>query len=127
MHFPKSARYFLHIALVLLVLAGIGNIHSHLCLDGQETTISVHFENLNGHPKHIGDKAHVDVDNELIAQVLPGKVVDQDAPLFLSVTALLFSLVPPNRQQYRITASLTFQHTHSAFLPPLRAPPALPA
>jgi hypothetical protein len=117
------ARYFLHTALILLVLAGVGNIHSHLCLDGQEPAISVHFENLNGHPDHEGDKAHDDVDNELMTEVLPGKSVDQDNPLFLAAVCFLFCVRVPQRQYYVVHRESRLTEIPAYLQPPLRAPP----
>ena len=123
MYLPQSTQGYLYTALIFLVLAGIGNIHSHLCLDGQEPAVSVHFENLNGHPDHEGDEAHVDVDNELMAQVLPGKSVDQDNPLFLAAVCLLFSIRVPQKSYSVVTRESGFSESPVYLQPPLRAPP----
>jgi hypothetical protein len=124
MHLHQSARYFLHTALLLLVLAGVGNIHSHLCLDGQEPAVSVHFENLNGHPDHDDDAAtHVDVDNELMAQVLPGKSLDHDNPLFLAACLFLFCVRAPQKPHYIVQLDSGFYQPPAHLLPPPHAPP----
>lgn len=123
MRLPKTAGYFLHTALLLLVLAGVGNIHSHLCLDGQEAAVSVHFENLNGHPQHAAEEVHVDVDNELMTQVLPGKAPDQDSPLFLTACFLLFCLRLPSSPHYIVHQDSDYHQSPPDLLPPSRAPP----
>src|SRR5690606_13890768 len=70
----RHARYLLRTAMLLTVLVVVGHIHSHLCLDGQEPALSVHFEAFNGHPDHAddhyADAEHVDVENELVPQGL---------------------------------------------------------
>ncbi len=120
---PKRAKFFLHTALLLLVLAGVGDIHSHLCMDGQEAAVSVHFENLNGHPDHAGDKAHDDIDSELIAQVLPGKSLDQDTPLFLAACLFVFCVRRPAQQHYVVQNDNSFYEAPAWLHPAPRAPP----
>ena len=121
----SSARFFLHTALFLLVLTGVGNIHSHLCLDGQEPAVSVHFENLlHGHPDHADDEAaHVDVDNELIAQVLPGKSLNQDTPLFLAACLFVLCVRRPAQQHYVVQNDDSFYEAPAWLQPAPRAPP----
>ncbi|MES2626013.1 MAG: hypothetical protein V4628_12095 [Pseudomonadota bacterium] len=123
MRLAGSARYFLHAALLLLVLAGVGNIHSHQCLDGQEPAVSVHFENLSGHPDHEGDEVHVDVETELAAQLLPAKPVDQDSPLFLTACLFVFCVRPAQKQHYLVKRDSHFYQAPSYLQPPQRAPP----
>jgi hypothetical protein len=109
--------------LILLVLAGVGNIHSHLCLDGQEPAVSVHFENLSGHPNHDDDEVHVDVENEMMTQMLPGKPVDHDNPLFLAAVCFLFCVRAPQKQHYIVLRESDFDQAPAYLQPPLRAPP----
>jgi len=123
MRLSRSASYFLYSALLLLMLAGIGNIHSHRCLDGQEPAVSVHFENLSGHPDHDEDPAHVDVENELMAQLLPGKPADQDSPLFLAACLFIFCIRAPQKQQYLVESESSFYQAPDHLQPPPRAPP----
>lgn len=123
MHLPPSTQGYLYTALIFLVLAGIGNIHSHLCLDGQEPLVSVHFENLNGHPNHEKEEAHVDIDSELMAKVLPGKSVDQDNPLFLAAVCFLFCIRVPQERYYVVNRESGFSESPAYLQPPLRAPP----
>ncbi len=123
MQLSRSACYNLYTALLLLVLAGIGNIHSHQCLDGQEPAMSVHFENLSGHPDHESDEAHVDVETELMAQVLPGKQIDHDSQLFLASCLFTFSTPAPRQQNHSFQRDEHFYQASTYFQPPLRAPP----
>jgi hypothetical protein len=123
MQLPRTARYFLYTALILLVLGGVGNIHSHLCLDGQEPAVSVHFENLKGHPDHEDDEVHVDVENELMAQALPGKAPDQDNPLFLTALCFVFCVRLPQSQHYITRHDSGSYEDPGWLLPALRAPP----
>ena len=123
MQLTRSARNYLYTALILLVLAGIGNIHSHLCLDGQEPAVSVHFENLDTHPDHEGDEAHVDVETELMVQVLPGKSLDQDSPLFLAACLFMFCMRVPQQKHHLVQRDSHYYQSPSYLQPHLRAPP----
>jgi hypothetical protein len=124
MRSQQPAFALLHLALLLLVLSGVGSIHSHRCLDGQEPAFTVHFENLNGHPEHAVDEAHVDVEQDLTAQALPVKAPDQDSPLFLTALSFLFFCVRlPQRPPHGVQRDNHFHQPPSALLPPLRAPP----
>jgi hypothetical protein len=124
MPLPDYVRHLLHTALLLLVLAGAGSIHSHVCFDGQEAPLTVHFENLSGHPDHHDDEIHVDVENKLLPQAVPGKPADQDAPLFMIAVLFLFITPKSQPQRYRTHRDLDFHHPPADLLPPLRAPPA---
>lgn len=123
MQLSRLACHYLYTALILLVLAGIGNIHSHLCLDGQEPAVSVHFENFSGHPDDEDDEAHVDVETELMVQVLPGKSIDQDSPLFLAACLFMFCMRAPQQQHYLVRRDSLFYQAPAYLQPPLRAPP----
>jgi len=47
------------------------------CLDGQEPAVSLHFENLDGHPDHSGDKqVHNDFDYQITQDVIQAKSSD---------------------------------------------------
>jgi hypothetical protein len=119
-HYTKN---FLYTALLLLVLSCVGNIQSHLCLDGQEPAVSMHFENLSGHPEHAEEEQHVDVENDLVPQVMPGKTLDQDSPLFLIAVSLLLNLEQLQPQIFVVQDGVDFIQPVAALLPPLRAPP----
>ena len=114
----------LHLAVLILVLALVGDINSHYCFDGQEPPVSVHFENLNGHPDHQDqEQQHSDVEREVLSDILLTKAPDQDQPLFVSALLFLFALVAPTRQQaYPDTVALYLQ-IPTSLRPPLRAPP----
>jgi hypothetical protein len=123
---PKNyIRACLHSALLLMVLSGIGHIHSHQCLDGQEPAMQVHFENFKGHPQHPADELHVDVEHELTPAGLPGKPPEQDSPYVLLASVLLFVLPQPARPQLLISSQPNDYQAHAELLPPLRGPPAL--
>lgn len=118
-------NHLLHTALLMLVLSGVGHIHNHVCLDGQEPPELVHFENLGGHPDHHADEVHTDIEKELIPQVLLTKLPDQDSSLFLITCSLLLSQRQPlQRPHYLAFADRNIHPPPSALLPPLRAPPA---
>jgi hypothetical protein len=127
-------RHFLHLGLLLLVFSGAGSIHGHVCLDGMEPPLTVHFEHLGGHPHHHDaahedepghlDTVHSDVENELLPQVLPGnKTLDQDSPVFLTAFLFIFCLPLQRRPRYRDCSERNFHPPPTVLLPPLRAPP----
>ncbi len=124
---PRHMPQLLHTALLMLVLAGAGHIHNHLCLDGQEPAALVHFENLGGHPEHHeDDAAHADIEKELMPQVLLTKMPDQDSSLFLIACALLlYEHQPLQRPLYLAFDDTDIHNPPSELLPPLRAPPTL--
>ena len=113
----------------LLVLAGVGHIHAHVCLDGKEPAQTVHFENLpslahhDDHGDHADDADHVDVENDLIPQGLLFKAPNHDVPLFLLVLAVLPTLEAPASQEYSTVHSFSLIHPPPSLLPPSRAPP----
>ncbi len=119
----RQAKNLLHTGMLLMVVMVIGHIHSHLCLDGQDLALSVHFETFNGHPDHAGDDHHVDVKNELVPQGLPGKAPDQDAPLFLLAYSRLFMFRPLPRRFYCQRRDDLCHFPPPRLLPPSRAPP----
>lgn len=114
----------LHTAALILVLALVGNINSHYCFDGQEPPVTVHFENINGHPGHESqDQKHSDVDREVLSDILLTKLPDQDQPLFLSALLFLFVFVAPSRQQTSPDNVSPYWQIPTSLRPPLRAPP----
>lgn len=120
----RSRLHVLHTALLLLVLCGAGHIHKHICLDGQEATAVVHFENLGGHPDHDDDASHVDIENEMMPQLLLAKALDQDSPLFLTAVALVVTEMRPlQRPLYLPADERAVYHQPSDLLPPSQAPP----
>ncbi|MDT8397823.1 MAG: hypothetical protein RQ899_04335 [Pseudomonadales bacterium] len=126
MKLHPDARHFLHGALLLLVLAGVGHIHGHLHRDGLDTVDLVHFENFGGHPEHSGDGNHADVEKELLPQALLTKVPTQNDMLFLLSFSLLHCQRPSKqRQACPVFDERARYHRSPPLLPPLRAPPSL--
>ena len=120
----KSATT-LHVAVLILVLALIGNINSHYCFDGTEPPVTVHFELLDGHPEHKNtEQLHSDVDRNELSSALLSKLPDHDQSLFLSALLFLFSRIIPLRQTHiRPDDGLPVWEAPSSLRPPLRAPP----
>ncbi|MES2605151.1 MAG: hypothetical protein V4603_09445 [Pseudomonadota bacterium] len=144
----KYIRHLLHAAMLLMVLSGIGHIHSHRCLDGQEPAQLVHFENFKGHSHHEADAAHGataelshalvethhdadelhnDVENELMPEGLLYKLPDVDTHFVLLTSLLLVELLPPVQRHYVVDNDDGLHHYTTVLLPPLRAPPVLQA
>jgi hypothetical protein len=127
---PINSPSFQNILNVLAVFAfllvNVGDIHSHMCLDGQEPAVSVHFENLNGHPEHVGDEQeHNDIENEIALKSLKSKTSDL-SKLFLSASTTGI----PSATAYTNKVSSTLDEVllpqkPANILPPLRAPPEL--
>jgi hypothetical protein len=115
----------MYTALLFLVLVGLGHVHNHICLDGQEPSSLVHFENLGGHPAHEEDATHVDVENELTPQLLSGKPVDLDAPAFLLSFSLLLLILQPRDRNWSVNLETEPYHPPPVSLPPSRAPPSI--
>lgn len=128
MNQPRSIHNVLHTALLMLVLSCAGHIHNHVCLDGQEAPVTVHFEYLGGHPEHDDEAAHADVENEMMPQVLLTKTLNQDSPLFLmAVTLVVTDVRPLQRPLYVATEERIVYHQPSDLLPPSQAPPSYSA
>jgi hypothetical protein len=125
MKYTRHARYLLRTAMLLTVLMVVGHIHGHLCLDGQEPALSVHFETFNGHPDHEDDGSHDDVENELVPQgLLASKAPHHDAPALLLAFSLLFVFQPSSRQlNYQRRDEIDHPSPPPLF-PPSRGPPS---
>lgn len=114
------------LAVFAFFMVNVGDIHSHFCLDGQEPTVSLHFENLNGHPEHVGDEEpHNDFESEIFLKSLKTKSSDI-SNLFLTVS----DTDMPSAYVYSIKVSSKFDEAllpqkPASILPPLRAPPIL--
>lgn len=113
-------------AILILVLISAGDIHSHFCFDGQEPAVSLHFENLNGHPDHSEDEsAHNDFEAELSVNTLLIKFSDFGQLLIANTVSDTFVQVQFKQAIGPITESAPIPEQPSAVLPPLRAPPVL--
>lgn len=114
------------LAVLALVSVNIGDIHSHFCLDGQEPAVSLHFENLNGHPEHIGDEqAHNDYENEFSLKSLKTKTSDL-SKLFFSTSELGIPRASSISQKISpMLDEILLPNKPNSVRPPLRAPPLL--
>ena len=113
-------------AVLAFVLVNIGDIHSHFCLDGQEPAVSLHFENLGGHPDHdVEDQEHNDFENEVTLKSLKTKTSDL-SKLFVSIAeeGISFEITSSEIISHPLEEWLLPQRPAS-ILPPLRAPPIL--
>lgn len=114
-----------YIALVFLLFLQAGDLHSHFCLDGQEPAVSLHYENLNGHPEHEQDEyTHDDIENEVNTVMMLVKAKFSSIDMAVNFQAgISFSLANPAP---RLAVSPDSHQTAdpSVTLPPLRAPPA---
>lgn len=131
----------LRAAMLMTVLLVVGHIHSHLCLDGQESGVSVHFETFSGHPDHDDDHAleiaghhhdgdidqhHNDVENELVPQgLLASKAPGHDAPPVLLLAFALQLAYQPSSSQLHYQRRDELNHPpHVPLFPPSRGPPS---
>lgn len=119
----KLAARWLHLAMLVLVLAGLGNIYSHLCLDGQEPQVSVHFENFSNHEAHDEGSYVADVERESIPDGLLVKSPNQDDQLFVLAVSLLLELQAPEHAHHVLVTDFIVPHAPFEVLPPTRAPP----
>jgi len=124
----RRNHHLLHIALIFLVLISFGDARTHLCLDGQETSPFVYFENFGGTPyqQHDDDDdVHVDIEADLTAQMISGPSSYQDVAVFLLAYSSLFldsktRAAPPSYSYLDASYSSPPQT-----LPPPRGPPFL--
>jgi len=119
----RYAKCLLFIAMLWLMIAGVGNAHSHICLDGQEPLVSLHFENFNGHPEHAAEEQHEDMENALMLQPLPGKMFDDGDSLPLLAVFFLFCIQPARRPNVVVHEDAGVVPVPLTLRPPLRAPP----
>lgn len=118
------------IAVFCLFCLTVGDVHAHLCLDGQEPAISLHFENLDGHPDHSeDDQEHNDYEYEIETSTLQVQLsklsklnhyylLNLSFEEVLSRTLVSLVIFIPIDDFVLKTKSLSV-------LPPLRAPPVI--
>lgn len=108
------------------LLVNVGDIHSHFCFDGQEPAVSLHFENLNGHPDHEEDEQqHNDVEFDVSLKSIKIKTYDLTKLLITATSPVIPS---PNTFVLKTTSTLDeilLPQKPASILPPLRAPPIL--
>lgn len=113
------------LALVIWLIASWSGAHGHLCFDGQEPPMTVHMDALSEHLQHDSSEQHVDADVDL-SQFLIVKLVKVDLPWLIAAALLLvlFFKQPANFVTFYVRV---FSSRLIGLLPPLRAPPAIPA
>jgi hypothetical protein len=120
----KINRVACFMAVLILMLMNLGDVHSHSCLDGQEPAVSYHFENLDGHPDHSNEEQiHNDYEYELSIDTLQAKSSGSSDFFLVSLFPHSFSVV--STQLYFIPTPVEsfILNEPAAYLPPLRAPP----
>lgn len=114
---------FAYFALLTFLSALLVGAHGHYCFDGLESPVSVHFDNLAGHPPHDSNQPlHTDADTDVVPEGLVNlfKVELPAAVATLVVLVLLLAIARP------LQFSLNFPPvwlTPLSIRPPLRAPP----
>lgn len=114
------------LAVLAFFMANMAEVHSHFCLDGQEPALTVHFENLVGHPEH-GEKEseHNDLESEVSLQTIKVKSSDlTKAWLAVLDTGVLLTNSLIQKVTFQLDEIL-FPQKPDRILPPLRAPPIL--
>ena len=119
-------RFLFILATVALLFINTGDLHRHLCLDGQEPAVTYHYENLDGHPVHSEeDQAHNDIEGEVTVDATKSKNSQSADNAFLLSNSFLVIKILQNSSFISIPAD-TFQKLEADLsLPPLRAPPLL--
>lgn len=122
----KESRSALFAGFFAFLLVSAGDVHSHLCLDGQEPPVSVHFENLGGHPEH-GDESgkdlHDDYEFELASAVLQLKYKQDLQPDLIALLADSFEHLSSSCSSLFIRVDSADACKAAVGLPPARAPP----
>lgn len=124
MNLLTSRLTLLYTTLLLMVLVGVGHIHSHICLDGQEPAALVHFENLGEHPEHDLGEIHTDIEQELSPEFVAGKLLGHDVMLFLVATLIQDQAESTLAGQIYTEDEKQYFSPQTSLLPPPRAPPA---
>lgn len=112
---------------VSLLLAGVGGVHLHLCLDGSEPPVSLHVMDSDIlHAEPLADPQHRDVDLNVAGEaIVKLKKIAADLPFLFVATLFLLGVLAFSRLVpacYRLPIVASAQH----FLrPPLRGPPLL--
>lgn len=113
-------------AILVLLLVSTGDIHSHFCFDGQEPAVTLHFENLSGHPEHDEDESpHNDFESELSVNTLQVKFFDFSQVFTVNTASGTYVDIPFNQVNGSTIEKDDVQDLNNALRPPLRAPPIL--
>jgi hypothetical protein len=121
-----NSRFLFILSTVALLIINAGDLHRHLCLDGQEPAVTYHYENLDGHPDHSEeDQTHNDLEGEVSVDATKSKNSQSTYHAFLLSNTVLVAEILQNSTFISIPAD-SFQKLEADLsLPPLRAPPLL--
>jgi hypothetical protein len=126
---PRRSTFItvLWLLAVALLPIRIANAHLHLCLDGEEPTVSYHVQDV---PTHAGNAAqeedgHTDRDIDAGATTTFSKLDDRDGgATLLPVAAVAVLLVPaPASPAPQVAASTLALTSDFDLRPPTRGPP----
>lgn len=115
-------RLLLWMLCLVVLCAQLGDVHLHLCLDDQQTLVSLQAGGRSHGDVRHSDPAHNDEDVSLIKSALTSLA---KLAIDLPTTLAVFWLVLSSRLAGQVP--LTFGHPHKSFVwfcfPPLRGPP----
>jgi hypothetical protein len=117
-------RTWLCFALLAMLVIRLGELHLHLCFDGQEPAAAVHVGDSPNHDdgSH-ADASHSDQDVELLSTAMVKKAGADGLDLLFVCLAVLL-LLPPLRHAVPLPAHRPFAPLKLAYLlPPSRGPP----
>jgi hypothetical protein len=118
----NSARPWLMIAVLAVLVMRLGDVHLHLCFDGQEAPATLHAVHADEIAHH-ADEEHSDADVNVFGAILVKKGGVVDLPLLAVACFLLFLLRPPRGQRPSAAFEHLFPFRPPRLLPPLRGPP----
>ena len=111
-----------YLLLFILLSLRVGGAVSHYCFDGLEPTVTVHFDNLNGHVEHDGELGHLDVEKQVLSDNLLSKILELESVLAI-ISLFLIALLPQSGGQGNLPIPIRGSNDSKTFLPPQRAPP----
>ena len=123
---PRLSTLFVLLLCTILPVVRGTEMHVHLCFDGQEPAVSLHFNDgaeLSEHSTEVTLQHH-DLDVEMTSH-LSSKPSKLDLPLFALVfSALLVAFGLLGKPPLARVRSLHFRYrSRPYFIPPLRGPP----
>ncbi len=119
-----TLRTWLCLALLAMLVVRLGEMHLHLCFDGQEPAATVHVGDSPAHDNDThADASHSDQDVELLSTAVIKKAGTDTLDLLFVCLALLL-LLPTLRHAVPLPAYRFLAPPKPAYLlPPLRGPP----
>ncbi len=123
---PRLNTVLVLLLCTILLVVRSTDMHVHLCFDGQEPAVSLHFEDgaeLSAHLTEVSLQHH-DFDVDVVSH-LSSKPSKSDLPLFaLIFSALLVAFALVGTPLLARVRSLHFRYrSRTYFTPPLRGPP----